>query len=125
MIDTAQYRATIGVFLCIIRSNSKSLCSELFFWNFIYQNFLFRIIVLPRLIELCGDIELNPGPSKQAQYCHINLRSITADGDTTYGTTKFLEFEAFIASYDFDIIGITETWLDATITNEKNNFRKL
>jgi hypothetical protein len=77
------------------------------------------IMVLPKLIELCGDIELNPGPAKQAQYCHINLRSITADGDTTCDTTNFLEFEAFAASYDFDIIGITETWLDATIDNEK------
>jgi hypothetical protein len=36
------------------------------------------IMVLPKLIELCGDIELNPGPAKQAQYCHINLRNCVA-----------------------------------------------
>ena len=28
--------------------------------------------------------------------CHINRRRITADGDTSMGTTKFQEFESFV-----------------------------
>jgi hypothetical protein len=46
------------------------------------------------------------------------MRSVTADGDTTRGTTKFKEFESYVASYDFDIIGITETWLGESIDSE-------
>ena len=74
---------------------------------------------MPNLIKQCGDIESNPGPIlKEPQFCHINLRSITADGDTSMGTTKFQEFESFVAGYNFEIIGISETWLDNSIDNE-------
>ena len=128
MIDLTQYRVSIGVFVCVIRSNRKTLCSNLFHWNVIYLNFLFRILVLPNLIRQCGDVESNPGPgplASEPKIVHINLRSITADGDTTGGTTKFSEFESFVSSYEFDIIGITETWLDTDIDNDKlylNNY---
>ena len=124
MIDAAQYRLVIGIFLCVVRGNRKRLCSELFFWNVIYLNFIFRLLILPKLIIICGDIECNPGPpstgphQKMPEYCHINLRSLTADCDTTAGTNKFSEFETFVATYGFDIVGITETWLDASIDND-------
>ena len=119
MIDISQYRITIGVFLCVIRSNHTSLCREMFFWWFIYLNFIFKCLVVPNLIKQCGDIESNPGPIlKEPQFCHIHLRSITADGDTSMGTTKFQEFESFVAGYNFEIIGISETWLDNSIDNE-------
>ena len=74
---------------------------------------------MPNLIKQCGDIELNPGPViKEPQLCHVNLRSLTADGDTSRGTTKFEEFESYVASYNFEIIGISETWLDNSIENK-------
>ena len=117
MIDISQYRIRIGAFLCVIRSNFKTLCSEMFFWNFLFLNFLFRILVMRNLISTCGDIETNPGPDsyQQPSFCHVNMRSITANGDTSQGTTKFIEFEAFISSHNFAIIGVTETWLDNSI----------
>ena len=90
MIDLSQYRISIGVFVCIIRSNRKTLCSNLFHWNVIYLNFVFRILVLPNIIRQCGDIESNPGPlASEPKIVHINLRSITADGDTTGGNCKW------------------------------------
>ena len=77
------------------------------------------------ILKRCGDIESNPGPldqgrsQKQIKLCQVNMRSLLADGDTTHGTTKFSEFKTFVYSNDFDIIGITETWLDGSIDNDK------
>ena len=123
MIDTAQYRASIGIFLGVVRSNLKTLCRELFFWKVIFLNFLFHILVLRQLMSTHGDIESNPGPYdgdlSKSCICHVNMRSIMALGDTTQGITKFQAFETFVASNDFDVIGITETWLDNTIDNDK------
>ena len=121
MIDVTQYIISIGVFVCVLRGNIKTFCSEIFVWQFIYLNFLFRILVMPSFISLCGDIESKPGPNqlKQPSFCQISLRSITADGDNSNSIGKFKEFEAFVSSHDFDVIGITKTWLDNSIDNEK------
>ena len=107
------------------RSNRKSLCSELFFWNCIYLNFLFMMMVSTKLLKSCGDVESNPGPLSSGQcrkaisFCQINMRSLLAEGDTTQGTNKFTEFKSYVYSHEFDVIGITETWLDDTIDSDK------
>ena len=41
--------------------------------------------------------------------CHINRRRITADGDTSMGTTKFQEFESFVyIDEDFPAKNVSE-----------------
>jgi hypothetical protein len=83
---------------------------------------MFNLIFAQNILKRCGDIELNPGlydggqsrgrSQKPMKICQVNKRSLLADGDTTQGTTKFDEFKTFIYSHDFDVIGVTETWLD-------------
>ena len=127
MIETSQYRIAIGVFVGVLRGNRKSLCSKLFFWQFIYMNVMFVHIVGPNLLHICGDIEINPCPNeahqteKSIKFLHVNVRSILADGDTTQGITKLDEFKTFVYSHDFDVIGLSETWLDDcdTIDSDK------
>ena len=86
---------------------------------------MFIHIVGPNLLHICGDIEINPGPNearhteKSIKFLHVNVRSILADGDTTRGITKLDEFKTFVYSHDFDVIGLSETWLDDTIDSDK------
>ena len=85
------------------------------------------------LISLSGDVQLNPGPKNKSDVnfsiCHLNLNSIAA-----HNYAKVLLLQAYIAVYKFDIICISETYLDTSITSDDgisvydgssfNSFRK-
>ena len=49
--------------------------------------------------------------------CHLNIRSLLAKDDNS-NTSKFDELTSFAVANDFDIIGISETWLSEAIKNE-------
>ena len=73
------------------------------------------------LLLLCGDVELNPGPSAKDSYscynfslCHWNLNSITA-----HDFSKVSLLEAFNAVHKFDIFCLTETYLDNTVPSDE------
>ena len=60
---------------------------------------------------MCGDIETNPGPNKSNKtlsICHWNLNGLAANN-----FAKISLLEAFNAIHDFDIICITETFLNS------------
>ena len=65
------------------------------------------------LICLSGDVETNPGPvtnySKGFKICHWNLNSIP-----TENFIKILLLEAYALTHNFDIICLSETFLDCT-----------
>ena len=61
-----------------------------------------------------GDIELNPGPSKSkgntVSVCHWNLNSITV-----LNFSKLTQLKAYISTYKYDFICLSETFLDSSI----------
>ena len=63
------------------------------------------------LILLCRDIEENPGPKTKPDgnlsVCHWNVYSIPS-----HNFQKIAVFESFVAMHKFDIICISETFLD-------------
>ena len=63
-----------------------------------------------------GDIELNPGPKKSKEnalsVCHWNLNSITA-----HDFSKLTQLKAYISTYKYDFICLSETYLDSTTPN--------
>ena len=65
------------------------------------------------LLILCGDIETNPGPynenNQTISVCHWNLNGIAA-----YNYIKHSLLEAYNALYNYDIICISETFLDSS-----------
>ena len=67
-----------------------------------------------------GDIELNPGPRKNNTYyifsfCHWNLNSIAA-----HNFSKLSLLEAYNVQHKFDMICLSETFLDSSIpTNDE------
>ena len=73
------------------------------------------------LILLSTDVELNPGPkrafTRNISICHWNLNSISA-----HNYIKLFFLRAYIAIHKFDIICLSETYLDSSTTSDDDNF---
>ena len=69
------------------------------------------------MITLNGDVELNPGPKRKAaqtfSICHWNLNSICA-----HNSAKLSLLRAYVSVHKFDIICLSETYLDSSIDDE-------
>ena len=77
------------------------------------------IYYLKRFLLLSGNIELNPGPKKSPfiKFCHRNLK-----GQAAYDFIKIPLVEAYIKNYNFEIVCLSETFLDSTVpTNHPTN----
>ena len=75
------------------------------------ENFPTKLTML-----LAGDIETNPGPATASclKFCHWNLNSICARGGI-----KTSLIEAYNSIHHFDVIAISESMLDRTISNDE------
>lgn len=129
-INIELYRAAIGRFH--LHVGKKSFHVQLFFWQVIYTNFLFYHWVLPNIIKQCNDIESNPGPVSNShkptanfQIGHVNMRSIKAPIPTTLSNNlntpliKMDLLKAEMTAQNYNILGISETWLDNTFDENK------
>ena len=71
-------------------------------------------------ILLSGDIETNPGPKPIAgqsfSICHWNLNSISA-----HNFTKISLLTAYVLVHNFDIICLSETYLNSEISTDDKN----
>ena len=71
------------------------------------------------MILLSGDVEINPGPRRNTDetfsICHWNLNSLLA-----CNYNKFL-LRAYIAVHKFDVICLSETYLDSTVASDDEN----
>ena len=76
------------------------------------------------LISLSDGVQLNPGPKNKVDVnfsiYHWNLNSVAA-----HNYAKVFLLKAYIAVYKFDIICISETYLDTTITSDDGNLEIL
>ena len=120
VIDISQYRCAIGMHN--LRGNLHHLVLDLYFWTFVMPNFLFLLLLIRRRLNLSNDVVSNPGPFQQStpkkfSFCHLNTRSIMAKPGPT-GVSKFDELTAMASTYKYDVIGLTETWLDGTVKND-------
>ena len=72
------------------------------------------------LIILSGDVEVNPGPknsvSECLSICDWNLNSILA-----HDYSKLFLLKAYISVHKFDIICLSETYLDSTVSLDDVN----
>ena len=79
------------------------------------RNFLRRLYIL--LATLSGDVELNPGPKRNTaqtlSICHWNLSSICARN-----FAKFSLLRAYVSVHQFDIICLSEAYLDSSVDGE-------
>ena len=74
------------------------------------------------LLKLCGDIESNPGPrpnsSQSFSICHWNLNSIAA-----HNFSKISLLKAYNAIHTFDIICLSETYLNHDTLSDNDNLK--
>ena len=74
------------------------------------------------VLKLSGDIEENPGPKPSSNQsfsiCHWNLNSISA-----HNYIKVSLLRAYISTHKFDVICISETYLDSDISDDDDNLK--
>ena len=79
-------------------------------------NWLYSLL----LILLSGDVEINPGPGYDSgesfSICHSNLNSVSA-----YNYANLSSLKAFVAVYKFDIVCLSETYLDSIVATDDDN----
>ena len=72
------------------------------------------------IIKLSGGIEENPGPKRNSNQsfsvCHWNLNSIIV-----HNYLKISLLRAYISLHNFDVVCISETYLDSTTTIDDKN----
>ena len=118
-------RAQIGTFgimiakLCVM--NAWSSITKAKFQNSFMLSFFFLITFLSFLLILSNDVELNPGPKndnskRNFSIAHWNLNSIAAQN-----FVKLSQLEAYNTLHSYDLICLSETWLDSTIFIDSND----
>ena len=82
--------------------------------------YVFHIWLYLILTKRSGDIEQNPGPksnsSQSFSICHWNLNSISA-----HNFIKISLLKTYIATHKLDVICLSETYLDSSISNDDDN----
>ena len=117
-------KSYLGIYLCvrIVQKLSQlSIMRPQSLTKFITQYvFFFQLcLLLPHIsiyLMMCGDVETNPGPlSKQdLSLCHWNLNSICASD-----FIKVTLLQAYLAVHDFDIICLSETFLNSEVSGDE------
>ena len=89
-------------------------CNVLLFINDYFCNLPFVVLLLLRL----GDVETNPGLKKSSviKFCHWDLNGLAG-----HDFLKVSLIEAFITTHNFDIICLSETFLDSTVPQDDEN----
>ena len=110
----------IIIFLSVVFLNSslifvfKGASESIRETNLTWSDYMFTIWYLVNnfkhlLLLLSGDIETNPGPKRSSniKFCHWNLNGLAA-----HDFIKVPLVEAFIKNNNFDLVCLSETFLD-------------
>ena len=103
-------------FSCIIQKIPISQNLRLFkLANFL----LFSVSFFQNLLSQCGDIEKNPGPKYSSlRFCHWNLNGLIA-----HDCIKITLIQAYITDQNFDIVCLSETFLNSSIQNDDHKLK--
>ena len=93
--------------LVIKDGHDSCVCLYTFSFISLEISFAFKLLLI-----LCGDVEVNPGPGQwtSLSFCHWNLNSISA-----HDFVKVSLLEAYNAIHKFDIIYLSETFLNKLV----------
>ena len=92
----------------------KDIC--LYVFSSTFELFFIAYFLLLLLLRK-DNVRTNPGPKRSFfTFCHWNL-----NGLATHGFAKISLMKAFINTHDFDIICLSETYLDSTIPRNVKN----
>ena len=109
----AQVKNFYQVYSCFIKNIPASFCLRFLKIADITVLLLFFI---QNLLSCCGDIDEKPGPKYSSlTFCHWNLKALTA-----HDSTKISLLQAYITQHNYDIICLTETFLNSSIPSDDN-----
>ena len=120
-----QYRASIGLFNCLrfircpltLNPCFRTSTNHRYIYRLAYILRFFSILFFCCILLKSWDIEPNPGPvqskGKTLAVCHWNLNSLWVDN-----FVKVALLSAFLSTHDFDVLCLSETFLDSSITDD-------
>ena len=74
------------------------------------------LFLFQNLLSCGDDIEENPGPKYSSlAFCHWNLNRLTA-----HDSTKISLLQVYVTQHNYDIICLTETFLNSFILSDDN-----
>ena len=109
-------------FIILLRKNIKimNILATRIFHIYLLVTYVFYVWLYLILTKRSGDIEQNPGPksnsSQSFSICHWNVNSISA-----HNFIKISLLKTQIASHQLDVICLSETYLDSSISNDDDN----
>ena len=127
-VNVVQWRVEIGVFdaLCNVRyvtkfSRSSHSPSKIAAVTVLIFTLLLLFMSEDIVLFMSEDIELNPGPNKtnsscKFPVCHWNLNSLAA-----HNFEKVALLDAYSTINKFDIICMSESYLDSTFSSDKED----
>ena len=123
----SSYSSLIFFFFCcalfLSKGNVLKITAKFCVPFFLFHNIGARILVClcSLLLMLSGDVEINPGPlSNCKEYFsiyHWNLNYISA-----HDCSKLILLKGYIMLHIFDIICLSQTYLDSTTPNVGDKF---
>ena len=88
----------------------------------ILANFFWILLCAVTLLLICGDAELNPGPKKIKSCYNFSIFHWNIDSITAHNFVKISLLEACNAQHKFDMICISETYLDSSFPDDNPRF---
>ena len=80
---------------------------------------VFLFLCITNLLSQCGDIETNPGPRfSSLTFYHCNLNGLTA-----HDIIKISLLQAYITQHSYDIICLSEIFLNSSIHSDDNRIK--
>ena len=80
---------------------------------------VFLLFFIQNLLSCRGDIEENLGPKYSSlTFCHWNLNGLAA-----HDSTKISLLQAYITQHNYDIIRLTESFLNSSILSDDNRIK--
>ena len=114
----------VGFFDGLFRKNIKTISLLAIKIQFIYllSTYLFHVWLCLILMKRSGDIEQNPGPKPSScqcfSICHWNLNRISM-----HNFIKLSLLRPYIAILKFDVVCLSETYLNASISNDDDSLK--
>ena len=116
-ISIVYWRVEIGVFnsrsfmrvaKCIFSVNVRTTLAK----------YLFMLLCGITLLLICGDVELNLGPKKTKSCYNFSLYCWNLNSVTAHNFSIISLLEAYNVQHKFDMICISETYLDSSFPND-------
>ena len=114
--------STFGIMIakfCLI--NTWSSITKAKFQNSFVLSFFFLITFLSLLLILSNNVELNPGPMKDSSKGNFSISHWNLNNTAAQNFVKLSQLEAYNTLHGYDLICLSETWLDSTTSIDSND----